>query len=178
MTKMWPFPGDDPIVRARKCAWAYRAALADLKPEVAAELDDRLARLWGERWITGTPAYSPDDWVNTGEAAQIVGISTGRINALRRSGRVHGFLEDGKRFKYKVSDLYDLSSTLRYRKDRTPVTVIANGASAPTDEALRSETTPPLESQHHSSPMCERLHPGESCDRFDKDVRGLRDGTD
>lgn len=146
VTTKWPFPGDSPLIRARKVAWAYRAALAELKPEIADDLDDRLARQWGERWITGTAAYGPDDWVTSGEAGEILGMSPGRVGQLRVEGRIKGVLEGGKRFKYKVSDVYALSENVRRRgwnfvggvsrRADAADTVIANGPGAPTEQPV------------------------------------------
>lgn len=149
VTTQWPWPGDSPLVRARKCAWAYRAALAELKPEIAQELDERLGRKWGERWITGTPvAYEPDDWVTSKEAGEILGMSPGRVGQLRIQGRIKAVLEGGKRFKYRVSDVYALSETVRRRgwnlnqgsqKANTSDRVGADGPRAPTAPDVVSE---------------------------------------
>jgi hypothetical protein len=171
--KQWPWPGDDPVVRARKCTWAYRQALLELKPEAAAELDDRLARQWGERWIAGHVVCGPDDWVTAAEAGQILGISAGRVSRLRALGRIKGVLEDGKRFKYKVSDLHELAGSVRSKKGGSPDTVNVSGPGAPTEEAVSSETPLQVESAHQPSIMCERLHPGETCKRFDVAVAQL-----
>jgi hypothetical protein len=140
VSTQWPFPGDSPLIRARKCLWAYRAVVIELKPELAADLDDRLARMWGERWITGTVAYSPEDWVTSAEAGEILGMSPAAVGQLRIKGRIKGVLEDGKRFKYKVSDVYALSENRRrrgwnFRQDSQQAnaadTVSANGPGAP-----------------------------------------------
>lgn len=173
MTTNWPFPGDVPLVRARKCLWAYRAALEKVAPDAVAELDDRLARQWGERWITGTVAYAPDDWLSSHEAAVILGISPGRVSWLRRNGRIKGVLEGGKRFKYKVSDVYKLSSELRRRTGNAPDTVIANGPGAPTDGDVSSDNPQQVSANGHKPPPCTLPHPGMTCEQWNAKVESI-----
>lgn len=130
MTKgRWPFPGDAPTAAARKVALAYREALAALAPETVEEMDKRF-RGWGQQWVNPTlRQYEPDDMIPAVEAANLLGISTGTMSQLRIRQRIKGEL-DGKRFLYKVSDVYALSAGLRRRRSRSTDTVNANGSSA------------------------------------------------
>lgn len=51
---LWPFPGDTPLDRARRCSWSYRAELFKLAPDVVRSIDDKLTAL-GEPWVAPQP---------------------------------------------------------------------------------------------------------------------------
>jgi hypothetical protein len=143
VTPKWPFPGDSAIVRARKIAWAYQAALRELKPEMADELDQRF-RSWGENWVAPAQSYGPEDWVTAKEAAAISGLSVGTISGLRVRGRITGVLVDKKRFMYRVADIHRLSGVVRSRSGTSAVRVKTTGRFAPVDwDAIRDESPLP-----------------------------------
>lgn len=50
----WPFPGDTPLDRARRCAYEYRAELLKLAPEAVHAIDQKLVNL-GEPWVAPQP---------------------------------------------------------------------------------------------------------------------------
>ena len=74
----WPYPQDGPAERARRVALAYRARLARLSAEAAAECDELAAR-YGETWMLDQPEVDDDQELTTTEAAQLVGVSPGTI---------------------------------------------------------------------------------------------------
>lgn len=74
----WPHPMDGPAERARRVALAYRARLARLSAEAAAECDELAAR-FGETWMLDQPEVDDDQELTTTEAAQLVGVSPGTI---------------------------------------------------------------------------------------------------
>lgn len=169
--RKWPFPGDSPVVRARKVALAYRTvaleAASDLQVLAAAlskvdlslvdeeavqvlikrrpndpvaELDERFLQ-WGEKWHAEQPArdLQPDDEVTSKEAGALLNVAPQTVNRMRIRGRIKGRWVKGQfgspgHWKFKVSDVYALSSELRGRgwraKDAT-VTVPDNGSSDP-----------------------------------------------
>lgn len=134
MPGQWPFPGDSPVVKARKMALAYRAALQEMDPALVKEMDQRFAD-WGQRWhATEHVAYGPEDWVPTDIAASMVDLSTGTLSILRTRGRIKGRLrQKGERgFEYKVKDVLALSTEIRrrnWRNGNSTDKVPANGSS-------------------------------------------------
>ena len=50
----WPFPGDTPLDRARRCAYEYRNALLKLAPQAVRAIDEKLTAL-GEPWVAPQP---------------------------------------------------------------------------------------------------------------------------
>jgi hypothetical protein len=155
MTNEWPFKGDSPAVRARKVAWAYRAAaeqmqarLAELDPEHAdkdavADLDQRF-RQWGERWPAPVRHYEMDEWVTAKEAADIAGIAPGTIGSLRVRGRIDARLVDGKTFLYRVRDVHELAGKVRGRRGNATDRVRVRGRFAPIDWDAIREQSPPI----------------------------------
>jgi len=128
MAGRWPHPGDSPIVRARKVAWAYRAALESAgRADLVAELDDRFIN-WDEVWITPQGRFEPTDWITAKQAGALLGVSDGTISKNRMSGRIKG-RKVNQTFFYKVSDVYELSDQVRRRKTSPPVRVPDNGSS-------------------------------------------------
>lgn len=146
MTKgRWPFPGDSPIAAARKAALAYRALAFDLAealekakagvwdggldPLVAVSEMDKRMRDWGQQWVDPSPtSYEPDDMVTAQEAGALIGLHSGTVSSLRLRGRIPGVWDkQGRRFLYRVSDVYELQGQLRRRKPSPTVRVIANG---------------------------------------------------
>lgn len=50
----WPFPGDTPLDRARRCSYTYRAELLKLAPDLVRTIDNKLTAL-GEPWVAPQP---------------------------------------------------------------------------------------------------------------------------
>lgn len=135
MTLHWPWPGDAPVVRARKIAWAYRAALEEIAPDKVAELDARF-RQWGERWPAPVRHYEPHEMVTAEEAGDILALSGGAVSSLRVNGRIKGHYDKPtRRFLYRVEDLHKLSSTLRRRKPSTTDRVSDDGRSVSSEHS-------------------------------------------
>lgn len=123
----WPFPGEPPLVRARRVAHAYRALAAEAGADTG-ELDARI-RQWGESWaIPRLTTCGPDDMLTASEAGDLLAVSAASINNLRRNGRLTGSKENG-RWKYRARDVTALSARPRSRKPRATVTLHDNGSS-------------------------------------------------
>ena len=127
-TGRWPFKGDSPAAAARKVALAYRAIAEDAMKRLAdagvdvgdiesvVDLDSRF-RQWGQHWVSPHPAqYDPDDLIPAEIAGPLIGLAAGSITTARLRNRIAG-VRDGKRFLYRVSDVYALSSDVRRRQD-------------------------------------------------------------
>lgn len=139
---VWPFPGDSPVVKARKVALAYRSVAEELhkallahQAEAAdpvADLDQRF-RKWGITWhAEATIVHSDDDWVSAKEAANLVHLSKGAISRLRATGRLKGEwrgYHDG--YYFRVGDVYALSNEVRSRKLGSIDSINTNGGTAP-----------------------------------------------
>jgi hypothetical protein len=128
LSSQWPFAADSPLVRARKVAWAYRAALESAAdPGVVQDLDERFLG-WGERWITPAQSYKPDDLVTAQEAGGLIGVDGGTVSERRLKGHIVG-VRDGRRYLYKVADVYALATRVHRRKTSQAVRVPDNGRS-------------------------------------------------
>lgn len=128
----WPWPGDSPVARARRIALAYRAALHDHAPGLAADLDTRFTR-WGESWVAPRHVPPGDELVSAEDAGTLIGISSGAIGKLRRDGRIQG-VKTGRKYEYAVADVYRLSSEARRRGPHTTDTVQDNGRAVSNDD--------------------------------------------
>lgn len=112
----WPYPGDSPLVRARKVAQAYRAHLNAANPDVCAAVDD-MVRSFGETWaIPRLLIHDPDALLTSAEAADYTCLSPASIRQLRRRKRLIGYLVDGHWY-YRLTDLDNLSA----KRPRTQV---------------------------------------------------------
>jgi hypothetical protein len=117
MADRWPYPGDSPVVVARRVALAYRARLAESDPDACAALDKRLT-LWGQGWaVSKLVTFSLDDWLNPRQAAEVASIEVHSIAQLRRSGRLPGRWRNGT-WEYRYRDVLALSTVKRHRKRR------------------------------------------------------------
>jgi hypothetical protein len=116
----WPFPGDAPLVRARKVALAYRAALSEADPVKCAALDD-LMRRWGQTWAAASSeAYEPDALLTAREAADLASMRVSQIATLRRIGRLPG-KRTASGWKYRAEDVQRLSINPRTRaREKSP----------------------------------------------------------
>lgn len=100
----WPFPGDSPVVRARRVAGAYRARLAQLDPEASAQLDELMAE-WGQGWvIPRLIAYDPDAELSPEEAADLAQVDVATLRQLRRRGKLPG-RRVGRSYVYRAADV-------------------------------------------------------------------------
>jgi hypothetical protein len=90
----WPFPGDTQLQRARRYAIAYRTHLHTANPELCAALDEA-AVSYGDTWLVEQAVnVTPDQTVNTVDAAELAGVQPGTIHKWRRRGVV---FDDGRR---------------------------------------------------------------------------------
>ncbi len=129
----WPFPGDSPVARARRVAGAYRQIAAATNPAAVAEADQRFTQ-WGETWVAPGPPVALNDLVSAETAGNLIGVSAAAIRTARRRGRIVG-VPFGKHHRYRVSDVYQLSSNVRGRREQNPtVTVTADGSTVPNDQ--------------------------------------------
>ena len=132
MTREWPFPGDSAIARARKVALAYRAELMVANPGAAERIDRNVVR-WGERWAVPGVIADDDAYVTAIEAGDMLGVTAATISACRTEGRIEG-VRVGRRYEYRIGDVYKLGVTLRTRRPRTSsVTVGGTGTTVDTD---------------------------------------------
>lgn len=105
----WPFPGDTPLVRARKVAQMYRARLRALDPAACDEAD-ATARQFGETWVEPRLVTTmDDDLLDPADAADFLCTSTANIRRLRLAGRLNG-RETAEGWRYRVADLKDLQN--------------------------------------------------------------------
>jgi hypothetical protein len=110
----WPYPGDSPVVRARRVAQMYRSQLNALNPGTCGELD-RTAAGFGEGWVVERlVTHADDDLLPPADAAEFLCISVDSLGALRRRGRLTGYQVDGG-WVYQFADLRALSE----RRPRT-----------------------------------------------------------
>jgi len=81
----WPYPGDAPLLRARRVAHAYRQKLAEVDPDACDELDGMM-RLWGQHWVVPRAiTHAPNDLLTPSEAAELANTSVKSIEI----GRAH-----------------------------------------------------------------------------------------
>lgn len=103
----WPFPGDTPLIRARKLAQAYRAHLKAAAPHLCAQIDE-MAIHYGELWVVPRVVTTTDnDLLTPAEAADFLCVSTANVRRLRLAGRLHGVRIDGQ-WRYRVAELRKL----------------------------------------------------------------------
>ena len=103
----WPYPGDNPLVRARKVAQMYRARLRALNEE-ACDQADAAAQQFGETWVVPKVVTAhDDDLLDPADAADFLCTSTANIRRLRLAGRLNGHDTDSG-WKYKGADLRNL----------------------------------------------------------------------
>jgi len=113
----WPWPGDTPLVRARRVAIAYRARLLKADRAACDEFDAKLAE-WGQTWIAPRLVTVDDCSVlGPAEAAEFLGVSVAEVRRLRLAGRLVGERVRG-RWRYRVPDLRRLVEVPRSRKRR------------------------------------------------------------
>jgi hypothetical protein len=115
----WPYPGDTPLVRARKIAQMYRARLRALSVDACDEAD-ATARQFGETWVAPKVITAlDDDLLDPADAADFLCTSTANIRRLRLAGRLNGH-HTPNGWRYLVADLKKLQHA-------RPRTVVAQG---------------------------------------------------
>lgn len=103
----WPYPGDNPLVRARKVAHMYRAIAERVDPAATAEADTT-AIDFGETWVVPrVVTVEDDDLLDPSDAADFLCTSTANIRRLRLAGRLNGH-HTSSGWRYQVSDLKKL----------------------------------------------------------------------
>lgn len=102
----WPFPGDSPLVRARKVAQMYRARLRALSLDACDDCD-RTAVGFGEKWVAPRLVhYNDDDLLRPADAADYLCITTTALGLLRARGRLEGVYDEAKRmWRYRFAEL-------------------------------------------------------------------------
>lgn len=132
--RQWPYPGDSPLVRARRLVHAYRSIAEEADPEGCAEMDAR-AYAWGESWAVPTLlAVDPDEWLSPAEAANIACVGVETLRQMRRRGVLAGE-RDGRTYKYRAGDIYSLSTAIRGRNRAVTDTLNTDGTSVPAGHA-------------------------------------------
>lgn len=102
------------------------------------DLDQRFSD-WGEEWHAEIPLHhEEDDWITARQAAPLLDIAPNTVGRLRVEGRIKGIWDDsiGPRggWRYRVADVWELSTKLRGRKWRgtnTTDSISDNGSSDP-----------------------------------------------
>lgn len=113
----WPFPGDSPLVRARKVANAYRAALAETQP-IECESLDAMMREWAQDWaVPRVVRHSPSDWLDVRDAADLASCDPAMLRTWRARGRLTGRKVHG-RWQYQTRDILALSAGIRKRREK------------------------------------------------------------
>ena len=113
----WPFPGDTPLVRARKVAQMYRARLRALSTDACDDADNAAVG-FGETWVVPRVlTVNEDDWLSPADAADYLCVGIARIRGLRLSDRLPGRKVDGE-WQYRVADLLALQAATRRRAPR------------------------------------------------------------
>lgn len=103
----WPYPGDTPLVRARKVAHMYRALLRTLSSD-ACDQADATARQFGEAWaVPRVLTALDDDLLDPANAADFLCTSMDNIRRLRLAGRLNGH-HTPNGWRYQVADLRNL----------------------------------------------------------------------
>lgn len=113
----WPFPGDPPLVRARKIAHMYRAALGAANPRMRDQCD-ATAVGYGESWaVPRLVRYTDDDLLRPADAADFLHISTTALGLLRARGRLAGVWDEKARmWRYRFADLRALGGVRTRRR--------------------------------------------------------------
>jgi len=120
----WIYPGDSPVVTARRVAWAYRQRLHQLAPADCDQLDTIMRNL-GQHWAAPQPLPAdPDTWIGTAAAARLAAVAPATIGYLRRAGRLTGRRKSAGRWEYQIGDILALATQPRTRQTRetTPAT--------------------------------------------------------
>jgi hypothetical protein len=116
----WPYPGDSPIVVARRVAWAYRQRLERADPADCADLDRIMGKL-GQHWAIPRPIVTdPAAWISAHDAAELAAVSLATLRNLRRSGRLQGRRRSARQWDYLVADILALATDTRKRRGSTP----------------------------------------------------------
>lgn len=102
----WPFPGDGPLVRARRVAQMYRAALGAANPAMRDQCD-ATAVGYGETWaVPRLVTYDDDDLLKPADAADYLCVSTNALSMLRTRGRIRGVWDEAKgMWRYPFAEL-------------------------------------------------------------------------
>lgn len=112
----WPYPGDSPLVRARRVALAYRQRLQQISPQACAELDERMDQL-GQGWAIPRPVIAdPNAWISSRDAADLAAVAVATLYDLRKSGRLTGRRTKSGRWEYQVREIMALATQPRTRK--------------------------------------------------------------
>lgn len=111
----WPYPGDSPLVRARKLLHSCRALLHTANPDLGRQFDE-MAIGFGETWVVPKLiTHDENDLLNPAEAADYLCTSLANIRRLRLAGRLTGHhTRDG--WRYRVADLRRLEQQPRTRR--------------------------------------------------------------
>lgn len=117
----WPFPGDTDVDKARRVARDYRGALADVAPDVCAQLDDAARRL-GQAWVA--PAHADLDLEATLTPARLAEYLAGEVTANQISqwgsrNKIPRRVDRDGHTVYRVRDVLDeLARQRRARAER------------------------------------------------------------
>lgn len=116
MTGRWPFPGDNPLVRARKVAQMYRAHLRALSVDLCDEADATAVQ-FGETWAVPQVVTVDDHMLLTpAQAADWLCVSMDNVRRLRLTGRLPGE-KTRSGWRYRLADLKALQQSTRRRSN-------------------------------------------------------------
>lgn len=114
----WPFPGDTPLDRARRCTHEYRDALLKVAPDVVSRIDEQLTAL-GEPWVAPQPVeFNLDDEYRPTQLSELLGgIPTPEaIRQWRTRGHLPDRRDDAGNPVNTVRDVLDYQA--QQREDR------------------------------------------------------------
>lgn len=82
----WPWPADSVLDRAKRVAWAYRAALAEADPVRAQRIDD-WAVDHGQSWVHPTEwPYGDDELLTIGQVADLCHVERATVYRWHQRG--------------------------------------------------------------------------------------------
>lgn len=126
----WPLTREQPLVRARRTAVAYRMALMQADKDRCAALDAQFTA-WGEHWLVPRVlTHDPDEWVKPADAASIACVGVDSLRQSRRRGLIEGRW-NGRYYEYRVGDLWKLGHGPRAQRAAVTDTLPDNGTTVP-----------------------------------------------
>jgi hypothetical protein len=82
----WPWPADSVLDRAKRVAWAYRAALAQADPARAQHIDDWAVH-HGQSWIQPSEwPYGDDELLTISQVADLCHVERGTVYRWHQRG--------------------------------------------------------------------------------------------
>jgi YD repeat-containing protein len=113
----YPYPGDAPLVKARRIARAYREAGLTDDPKAEVARLDALCVQWGQTWIApAVVVHDLDDMLTPAEAADVAAVGIAGIRQLRLRGRLAGEKNRDGQWRYRYRDVLNVISVTHSRE--------------------------------------------------------------